>query len=220
MQKKSIVAIGLLLSCGLASAGGVGGGLQVGTTGFGTDVGYQFTESLGGRVAYSAFSYSKSTSTSDINYDGTLKASSLRVLADYELGFGFRLTGGLAYIDNKVDVTGKANNGYYNINGSVYPSAAIGSLSGHVKLGNGIAPYVGVGYGMIAKKGLGLYVDIGAMYEGKASATLNGTCGSTLDASTCAVLKSNIAAEQQRLQDKLNGYSWYPVVSAGVSYAF
>jgi hypothetical protein len=220
MQKKPFLAALFLLSCGSAFAQ-VGAGLQVGTTGFGTDLGYQISDSLGVRVGYSGFHYSKSANTSDVQYDGTLKISSFHLLADWDLGRGFRVTGGLAYNDNKIDVTGNATNGTYVINGVSYPSSSIGSLTGHVKLGDGVAPYLGVGYGMLGKtKGLGFYADLGVMYQGKAKTTLSATCGSAVSASQCSSLMTNLDSEQQQLQDKMNKYSWYPVATVGVSYSF
>lgn len=219
MRKHTLLAA-LFLFTSSAAFAQVGGGVQVGTTGAGVDFGYQFSDSLGGRIGYSGFNYSRKTHTSDVDYDAKLKLSSLRLLADWDLGAGFRVTGGVVYNNNKVDVTGQAANGTYTLNGNTYQASDIGNFTGRVKLGDGFAPYLGVGYGMIAKKGLGLYADLGVMYQGKAKTSLNVTCGSALNASQCTQLQNDAEVERQKVQDKLNGYNWYPVVSVGVSYAF
>lgn len=219
MQKTYLVAAILALSCSPVFAQ-VGVGLQLGTPGIGVDAGYQFTDSLGARIGYSRFNHTRSASTSDVDYDAKLKLSSLRLLADWGIGYGFRLSGGVVYNQNKVDVTGKPSNGTYTLNGNTYQSTSIANFSGQVKLGHGLNPYLGVGYGMIATKGLGLYADLGAMYEGKARTSLNVSCGSALNAVQCAQLQSDAEVERQKVQDKLNHYKWYPVLSVGLSYAF
>jgi hypothetical protein len=197
-----------------------GVGLQIGTTGYGADLGYQINDRLGARVGYSAFNYSHSVHDTDVDYDGKLKLSSFRALADLELGYGFRVTGGLAFNNNRVDIDGRPSGTSYTLNGTTYQASDVGSLKGRIKLGNGAAPYLGLGYGMIGKKGLGFYADIGAMYMGKPKTTLDVTCGSALSAAQCSQLRTDAEAERQKVEDKASDYKWYPVLSAGISYAF
>lgn len=219
MLRKNLL-IALLPLCGAPAFADTGAGLQVGTTGYGFDVGQQLTNRIGARVGYSALNYSRSFHTSDVDYDGKLKLSNLRALADLELGYGFRISGGVVFGNNKVDVNGKASGGSYTINGNTYAASNIGSFTGRIKLGNGAAPYLGLGYGMIGKKGFGFYADLGAMYAGKPSTTLDITCGSALSAAQCTQLRTDADAERQKVQDKADGFKWYPVVNIGLSYAF
>lgn len=217
---RTVLGIALLCAVSTPALAETGIGLQVGTTGYGADVGYQINERFGARLGYSAFNYSHSVNDTDVDYDGKLKLSSFRALADMELGYGFRLTGGLAFNNNRIDINARPSGGTYTLNGTTYQASDVGSLKGRVKLGNGAAPYLGLGYGMIGKKGLGFYADLGAMYMGKPKTSLDVTCGSALSAAQCSQLRNDAEAERQKVDDKAGDYKWYPVLSAGISYAF
>lgn len=211
--------IALLPLCSAPAFADTGVGLQLGTTGYGFDVSQKLTDSISARVGYSWFNYSHSFNTSDVDYDGKIKISNLRALADLELAFGFRLTGGLVFGSNEVKVGGRSKGGSYTINGNTYTTGDIGSFTGRVKLGRGAAPYLGVGYGIVSKKGFGFYADVGAMYVGTTRTTLDITCGSALEAAVCSQLKNDAEAERQKVQSKID-FKWYPVLNIGLSYAF
>jgi hypothetical protein len=219
MHRKTLLISLLALACSPAFAD-VGAGLQVGTSGYGIDLGYQLSESFGARLGYAGFNYSKSMNSTDVDYDAKLKMSATKVLIDWDIAHGFRISGGLVFNSNKVDVTGRPTGGVYTINGHTYQGSEVGSLDGQIKPSNSVAPYLGIGYGMIGKSGLGFFADLGAYYQGKLSTNVNVTCGTALSAAQCTQLRSDVAVEQQKVQDKINGYKWYPVLSIGLSYAF
>jgi hypothetical protein len=134
------------LALGAASTSHAAGvGLRAGTTGIGGDVAFSLMPTLSARLGYSGLSYSHSVDVTDVNYDGKLRLSNLNALLDFSpLPGPFRVTGGFIFNDNKVDVTGKSSNGTYTLNGTVYPAAAVGSLTGTVNAGNRAAPYLGI----------------------------------------------------------------------------
>ena len=214
----------LLLVSGLAAAGSasaLGIGVRAGTTGVGADLGFGIVPTLSARIGYSALSYSRDVDVTDIRYDGDLKLSNLSALLDFSpLPGPFRITGGLIFNDNKVDVTGRPSNGTYTINGVSYPSTAVGSLSGSVKSGNRAAPYLGIGYGSVAGFGVNFYFDLGVMFQGRPEAGLSVTCGSALSAAQCTQLRTDVAAEQARLQNEVRNFRYYPVANIGVTIGF
>lgn len=212
--------ISLLALAGSPAFADVGAGLQVGTTGYGADVGYQISERFGARVGYSTLDYSRSMHNTDVKYDAKLKISSFRALADYEIGSGFRVSGGLMFNDNKININGRPNGNTYTINGNTYQANDVGSFAGSIKLGNNVAPYLGLGYGMIAQKGFGFFADLGVMYMGKSRTSLEVTCGSSLSTLQCIQLRNDAEAERRKVEDKAKDYKWYPVLTAGISYAF
>jgi hypothetical protein len=209
----------LLGATGSAQAAGIG--VRAGTTGVGGDVAFGLLPTLSARIGYSGLSYSRDIDVTDIDYDGKLRLSNLNLLLDFSpLPGPFRLTGGFIVNDNKVDVTGRATNGTYTINGVTYPAAAVGSLAGTVKSGNRAAPYLGVGYGNVAGFGVNFYFDLGIMFQGTPEARLSATCGAALSGAQCAQLQANVAAEQAKLQNEISGFKYYPVANIGVTIGF
>ncbi|MDQ7990797.1 MAG: outer membrane beta-barrel protein [Candidatus Dactylopiibacterium sp.] len=219
MQNKTLAAC-LAASCAVPALAQTGASLQIGTTGYGFDVGQQLTERFGARIGYSALNYSHAFDTSDVDYDGKIKLSNLRALADYDLGHGFRVSGGLVFGNNRVDVHGKPSGGTYTFNGTAYPTTHVNSVDGRVDLGRKVAPYVGIGYGMPGRKGWGFHADLGAMYVGKSRSTLDVRCGAALTPAQCTRLRNDAETERQKMQDKADAYTWYPVLNLGVSYGF
>lgn len=219
MRYRTLVAA-MIAGFSAAAMADVGVGIEAGTTGYGADIAYKISDSVGARVGYTGLNYSRSMSNTDIRYDAKLKLSNLKAVADWNLIGGFRLTGGLYVHDNKVDLSGEPNGSTYTINGNTYQASQIGNVTGRVKFGNSASPYLGIGYGMVADKGFGFFADVGAIYQGKAKVSLDVSCGSAMTASSCSQLQSDAEQERQKVYDKLNGYRFWPVVSVGVSYAF
>ena len=118
---------------------------------------------------------------------------------------GAHVTGGVIFNDNKYDANGT-------------PNGIPGSFSASVK-GNSAAPYLGVGWGRVAGMGINWYADLGAMFMGSPKATINANCGG-LSAAQCTTLQNQAATEQSALQDKINSFKIYPVLSIGFTVGF
>ena len=133
---------------------------------------------------------------------------------------GFRMTGGLVYNGNKVDVDMKAKSGVeYVVNGTRYTAAQAGSINGSVEFKK-IAPYLGIGWGnAVANKGWGFSADLGVMFQGSPRTGLtNSGCQAT--AAICTRLASDLAVEKTKLNDEINSFKTYPVLRVGASYRF
>ncbi|GAA5162902.1 hypothetical protein [Viridibacterium curvum] len=219
MRNRILICAGFLLASGMASAD-VGIGAMVGTQGYGGDIAYNLIPRVDARLGFATYTYKRSFSESGVDYDGKLKIAGVRALADLNIGLGFRVSGGVVFHDNKVDLTGKPSNNTYNINGTTYNSSDVASLKGRIKFGNGVAPYLGLGWGRVSNAGIGFYADIGAMYQGKATTKLDITCGAALSASQCDQLRADAAAEQGQVENELRRYRWYPVINVGLSVGF
>ena len=160
-----------------------------------------------------------------VSYEATIKASRAGLFADwFPFGGGFRLVGGVTANDMKVDVNA-VGNGTATINGKPVNMANIdgagtrGVFNVRAKFPTA-SPYLGIGYGHQAgSKGLGFYFDLGVMFQGSPRASLTANCGS-LSASACASLRSEVAAEQVRLEDELKRFKYYPVANIGITIGF
>ena len=191
------------VTAGSAHAFGIG--VRAGTTGFGGDVAWKVAPTLSARLGYSTLSWNRDVNTDAVNYDGKLKLSNFNTFLDFSPLGPFRITGGFVFNDNKYEVHSNTGGG--------------SSISGSVKSGRSAAPYLGIGFGNVSGLGVNFYADLGFMFQGSPRATLSAECGS-LNASACTSLRSQAAAEQGRLEDKLKGFKYYPVANIGLTVGF
>jgi len=224
-MKKNILVVGIasLLLLSSAAQANVGVSAEVGTTGAGVHLTMPVLDNLNARVGVNAFSYSYDGSTSDVDYNFKLKMQTLDVLADYHpfAGSGFRVSGGLIYNGNKIEANARPNaNGTYTINGHTYAASTVGALNGKMDFRK-IAPYLGIGWGnAVAKESkLSFTSDIGVMFQGSANASLTSS-GCTASVASCTQLASDLATENNKLNDKLSKFNLYPVVRVGMGYKF
>jgi hypothetical protein len=208
-----------LLIAGSASAAGVG--IRAGTTGVGGDVAVEMVPTLAARVGYSWLNFNTSVDSTDVNYDAKTKLSNANLFLDWApLGPLFRITGGVIFNDNKVDVTAQATGGTYTLGGTTYPAAAVGSLTGTVKSGSSAAPYLGIGYGRVSGAGVNFYADLGVMFQGTPKATLTATCSAATPAALCNQIQASTVLEAIDLQDSIKNFKYYPVASIGITIGF
>ena len=209
---KIFVATAITATAFSTQAAGVG--VRAGTTGIGGDVGWNLAPTLDARVGYSYLSY-KTHYNSGVNYDAKYKLSNLNALLDFSpFPVAFRLTGGLIGNQNKADLN---STGTYRVNGQTYDSSNA-SISGTVKSGRSIAPYLGIGYGNVARAGVNFYFDLGIMFMGSPKVSLSTSCSAS--AAQCTQLRNDLGAEQARIQDDLKGYKYYPVANIGITIGF
>jgi hypothetical protein len=195
--------------------------LKGGTTGAGVEITTPILENINLRVGINGYNYSTSGSKSNIDYDIDLKLLTVDLLADYYpiKSSQFRLTGGIMYNGNKLDMTGNAASaGTFTFNGVSYTTAQVGSVDATVDF-NKIAPYLGIGWGNAVKSaGWNFIADLGVMFQGTPKSDIS--VNTTLTGATRTALLNNVAAEQSKLDDDLSGYEYYPVATVGVSYRF
>jgi len=116
---------------------------------------------------------------------------------------------GLGYNRNSEDITGLEQiTGGYILGGTHYSANQVGVLQGHVSH-NGLAPYLGWGWGNPVKNGKswGFKLDAGVIYQGRPTVTLG---------ATGTVAAADIEAERARLENEAS--LWSPLLSMGVSY--
>ncbi len=219
---KRIPMIGLVLAglvySSTSSAQGIGIGAKVGTLGIGVDITKSFTSTLNGRIGINSFTFDASGTESDIDYDADLNLESAGVFVDWHpFSGGFRTTVGALLNNNELDMTAKSAVNY-DIGGTTYSPAEIGTFGGNVSF-NDIAPYVGIGWGNAVDAGqrLTFSFDVGVLMQGSPKVDFTAS-GGTL--SSDPTLLANLKTEEQQLEDSLNDYDVYPVISLGLAYQF
>lgn len=80
------------------------------------------------------------------------------------------------------------------------------------------APFIGLGWDTTFENpGIGFRFLAGAMFTGSPQVNLTSTGGSLSNDSN---FQTQLAAEEQALQDEIDDYEVYPVVQAGLTFAF
>lgn len=216
-----VMLAGLLASVS-AHAIDLGLSADISSLGAGLHVAVPLQTDLNARIGFNAYNYSYSGSTSDVNYNFKFKLNSVDALLDwYPYSGTFRLTAGIIHNGNKVNSVATANvSGNYVINGNTYNSASAGMIDGDITFRN-IAPYIGIGWGNSAggSKGWGFTSDLGVVAQGSPNSTLTNS-GCTGTAAMCAQLASDLAVENNTLEQKMNNYKLYPMVRLGLYYHF
>ena len=197
-----------LAAAGSAQAGGIG--LRAGTTGLGADLGWAVAPTLGGRVGLSAMNVNTDVETSDVSYDAKVKLANLNLFLDWSPLGPFRISAGFIANNNKIDLNGRPTSG----TSSIPPGA---SLTGTVEPDRSFAPYLGIGYGNVWTKGVNFYFDLGVMFQGSPQVSLS--CQSPTPGQ-CASIQSQVEAERQRVQDKVDKYKYFPVANIGITIGF
>jgi hypothetical protein len=203
----------------------VGIGATAGTLGIGAELTISGSSHVQGRLGIHGYSYSERREESDIEYDADANLRTATGFLDWHPGGrGFRLTGGLVY--NGTEVKGTSlppSSGFYNIGGVQVPVALLGTLDGKIDF-DPVVPYAGLGWGSApGRSGLGFTMDAGVMFQGKGKAHLTPRipAGSPLNDPTArAALQILLDREERDIEDDIDKYDLYPVVSLGVSYRF
>jgi hypothetical protein len=226
-MNKSLAVLGLALLGALGSQpvlADVALAVRAGTFGYGPDFDIGLTKNLTLRLGYNTFSYNRTVEDTDVTYDGKLKIGAASALVDWHVfNGGFRLSLGAVQKGPKIDVTGVPNaNAKYELNGHTYNASDIGSLKGTIKLGDSVAPYVGIGWGNTVDEAdrVTFLFDIGAIHTGSAKTDLTVTCNPALPTATCDQVRSDVNAEKADLDDKAKDYEWYPVIAVGFAVRF
>ncbi|BAP88459.1 uncharacterized protein E1O_13280 [Burkholderiales bacterium GJ-E10] len=195
--------------------------LTAGLSGVGVDLALPINPSFGLRATVSGLSLSHNGTygTSDV-WNGNLKLAQYGLLGDYYPFAGsFRLTAGVIYDANQLDVNGTAS-GTYTFGGQTYNAGEIGTATGTVTW-NRFAPYLGIGAGNLAgSPGFHTGFDLGVLYAGRPSVTLTATCSAGAVACNQSTLNQNVAAEQASLQSEANKFRFWPVARVEIGYAF
>ena len=149
-----------------------------------------------------------------IPYAASARLQSIPVLLNFYPFHGvFRLTGGVVYDENQMDVTGSGNS--YTFNGVSYPAASVGTFSGSIRFRR-YAPYLGLGFGdTLNGSGLSAGFDLGVLFQGSPQVTLHAS-NPTGD----PTLAQNVASAQAQANQKAASDKYYPVVGLHLGYTF
>lgn len=222
MNKRALFLVGSLLFFVTASflqAQGVALSAKVGSTGIGGDITVGLSRAVNLRAGVQGFGRSETRTQEDIEYDADVTLlTGLLVFDLHPGGKGFRLSAGGYYNGNEVSAV-SSDDATYTINGRVYRASDIGRIEGDVDFDE-VAPYLGIGWGNAVAPGsrMRFAFDLGAFYQGTPNVQLRAT--PVNPALVPPGFAADLEAERQTIQDDLEDYKIYPVLTLGVSYRF
>ncbi|WP_322046286.1 hypothetical protein [Paraburkholderia sp. J67] len=190
--------------------------LTGGTLGVGPGLAINLGTHFGLRADIEGMGFDSSASVDGGRYEGRVKLLQGGLYGDLFpfASNGFRLSAGVLINDDSFDGHAVPNAlGNYVI-GNTYVPAVGPAPEATITLPRAM-PYIGLGYGhRRATRGFGLAVDLGVAY-GRPRVAYNVPSIYQLFATP-----ANIALEEQRLNDKVSGYRWYPVAQITLTYRF
>jgi hypothetical protein len=217
--KAAALAAGLMTAWSANADVGITG--EIGTTGIGAHATIPLKDNLNLRLGTGYLDYTYHGTTHDLGYDLSLHARTYDALVDWypHADSSFHVTAGVAYNGNKVAAAARPNSsGNYVINGNAYDAATVGKITGNVNFGK-LAPYLGVGWSRKVDKGWSYSSDIGVMFQGSPSSTLQSS-GCNAPGAVCAQFANELTKENAALKDEMGRFKAYPVLRIGVSYKF
>lgn len=208
------VLLTMCLAMQLSAQSGMALTLQAGT--LGAELGFVKTlnEKLNARlgVGYMTYNYSGDTGGEDpVAYDVDMNLFSVGLLVDYHpFQNTLRLTGGLVFNNNVFEASAEAVNTYEYDEGTYTPED-IGVLSGKLKPGLPVSPYVGFGLGnpVGRNRKIGFYMDVGILYQGSPNVELEADPDTMIYPT---------ADQDEQVEEDLSGIQIYPVFEIGLSY--
>ncbi|MEZ4483435.1 MAG: hypothetical protein R2864_02175 [Syntrophotaleaceae bacterium] len=214
----SFLLIGLTVVPAFADTGDIALGIKASTLGAGAEATVGLCPSINLRAGANAFSFDFDANTSDIDYDVEADLLSFPVILDLHpfKESGFRISAGVLINKNKADAEGSSQSSY-TIGDTVYTPEELGSLTGKIDF-NSLAPYVGIGWGNAVGKDKrwSFSCDFGVVFQGdpKIDLVANGTLASDPN------FQDDLAREKKELEDELDDYKYYPLISLGITYKF
>lgn len=205
-----------------ADGGDIAAGVKAGTPGGGVELIVGVSSTLNVRSGFNYFSYEGNKTEGDINYDYDMALSTIPILLDWHpfTRTEFRLTGGVFINNNKADGKSTPQNAL-KIGGKTYTSAQVGTLTGTADF-NSISPYFGIGWGNAVGKDtkLSLAVDLGIMFQDSPDISLSahGPITDPTDPLYDPTFPDRLAQEEKNLENDIDEFKYYPVITVGLTY--
>jgi len=208
----------VLLSCGAGctDSGRFAVSGKTSTLGLGGEFTTAVASNINARIGINALDLDFEYELDDIEYDIGLDFSSFSALLDWHIfDSPFRISGGVLSMNHNLDLYASAT-GEQEIGGFTYDWSEIGTLSGSVEIDN-VAPYVGIGWGnpLTGDQSWGFTCDFGVAFAGSPDVALSAT-GMASD----PVFQANLERERRDIEDELEDFKFYPVISISFFYRF
>jgi hypothetical protein len=211
----------------------IGIGVKVSTLGVGIEVATPLAQKFNLRGGFNMLRYGRAITHDGILYDSQLRFQSAEAHLDWFPFWGFHISPGLLFYNgNQVSATAAVPGGQtFSLGGTTYESDSVTPVSGTGKLDFvKVSPSIMLGVGnLIPRNGrhYSFLFEVGGAYQGSARVALN-LAGNVCDTgglncraiSSDPTVQANIQAQQVKIQNDVNPYRFFPVISLGVGFNF
>ncbi len=201
-----------------------GVGLAFGTTGTQLSVAIPVANEYANiRGIFSGFSYDRTEELDDVDYDLDFGLFTGGLTLDWHpFGGGFRMSGGFFTYNNDIDGSATPTENV-EIGESTFTPEEVGTLNADLSFDSSFAPYLGIGWGNSVSPGSNwsFSADLGVLFTDNPTVEL--TADSPLaDANPAlkAELLLQLQVEEQKVNDDIEDFKYWPVVNVGFSYHF
>ena len=216
---KTAMAVGTAALLGACNHGsGVGFGGTLGTTGVGAEVKYTPDSRLMLRGSYQVLNFESTLDIDDIEYDGDVDADTFGGFVDLApFGNGFIVSGG-AYVGDKVVDLVATPSSNVEIGGMDFTPEQVGTLDARAEFDN-VAPYLGIGYDgyLNPRREWSFNARAGVLFAGSADVSLLSVNGEFSDN---PLFVQELRREVEQIEEDIEDYKYYPVVTVGVTRRF
>jgi hypothetical protein len=210
-----ILLLALAASTTAVADNNFGVGVKAGTLGIGLEGTWRPLPYLDLRLGGNTYDYQFDGSKSGINYDATLALNTYYVSGNINFPLSpFRLSGAVYSNGNELQLR-SAETGNVQIGDITYTPAEIGTLTSTTSFA-GTAPYLGIGFDFTLFTKLGLNLDMGVLWQGEPQVAMSSD-GLLADN---PAFQAELERERLELEDDLNNFKAWPVVSLGFVYNF
>jgi len=192
-------------------------GLKSGTLGIGGELTTNLAPDVQLDASIQWFKLDFDVEIDDIDYDVDLELlNPLVKLSWYPFAGDFRISAGVLFNGSDIDLDATSADPI-EIGNSIYQPDEIGSIRGDSDFDE-IAPYIGIGFGnpLSQDRRWGITADVGVAFIGSPNVDLTITgpfAGNPL-------LLADLAEEEREIEDDLDKFRFYPVLSATLYYRF
>lgn len=213
MHSAKWVVLAMMVMVGSSHSAGFGVTGKAGSLGIGVEGTVDLIPHVNLRGGVNFFNYDTDSQRGDIDYNLELKLKSFSALIDLHPipGSGLRFTGGLIWNGNDADLVANPTENY-DIGGQTYTATNVGNLTANLDF-NTTAPYAGIGWGNAATGRIGFAFDLGLAFQGSPAVNLDATGALRND----PLFVQDLQREETQLQDDVDGFKYYPVISIGLS---
>ena len=210
-----------LLAAGTATAedSNFGVGVKAGTLGVGLEGRWDGLPWLDFRLGGNAYSYSTEGREANNLYQTDMDLETIYLTANFHFPLSpFRLTIGAMSNGNEVNLVG-AETGDYTFGGQTWTQAEVGVLSSNTSF-CGTSPYAGLGFDFELFGMAVLYFDVGVLLQGEPRVDISATGSAWNDPVIGPAFQAALESEREELEDDMNDFKAYPVISLAFVYNF
>lgn len=225
----------LACAVGYGQDSGVFGiGVKVSTLGAGAEAAVRVTHHTNVRAGFNVIEYSRGFNKDGVAYDGQLNFKTFEAHYDvFPFAGSFHISPGvLVYAADPITGTAAVPPGKsFSLGGVSYISDPANPVTGNGKITfNRASPSVTVGFGNLVSRKEGHHFSVpfeaGVAFQGAPKATLT-LAGSACDPTgvfcrsvSDPTIRSNVVAEQNKVNNSMSFFKVYPIISVGIGYKF